>query len=228
MQKTVLWFSIFLALVAVDARADLLTNGSFDSPPTAPGTFTNYIPGQTSLTGWAIVGNPGTDVSTVSTTTVLNGVSYVAENGPSYLDLTGDGSNSDTEGVAQTIATNIGDSYTLAFWVGNVDNTGVLAGITSTVDVSANGAPLGAFTNNCATTCTTVQSWQLFTLAFTATTNSTTLQFLNGDPSNDNSNGLDNVSLVDNGPASTTPEPATMALALLGLGLLSFRASRRI
>jgi hypothetical protein len=53
---------------------------------------------------------------------------------------------------------------------------------------------------------------------FTAASTSTTLQFLNGDPANDNSNGLDNISLVDNGPAGVTPEPSS--LVLLGSGLL--------
>ena len=48
------------------------------------------------------------------------------------------------------------------------------------------------------------------------------IKFLNGDPGSDNSNGLDNVSVVE-GVGSSVPEPASMALfgtALLGLGLL--------
>ena len=223
--RTVQSLSILLALAAVDAHANLLTNGSFDIPAAPAGSFTDYNPGDTGLTGWTIVGNPGTDVATFSTLTVFSGVSYVAEDGPNYLRLTGDGSNSDTEGVAQTIATNIGDSYTLTFWVGNVDDL-PFDGVTSTVDVSANGTSLGAFTNMC-TACTTTQSWQLFTTTFIATSNSTPLQFLNGDSANDNSNGLDNVSIVDNGPATSTPEPATFALALAGLAILSSCARRR-
>lgn len=209
---------ILLALAAVDAHANLLTNGSFDIPPAPAGSFNDYNPGDTGLTGWTIAGNPGTDVSTISTMTVFNGFSYVAEDGPNSLDLTGDGSNNDTEGVAQTIATNIGDFYTLTFWIGNVDNPLNLQGAASTVDVSANGTPLGAFTNMC-TACTTTQSWQLFTTSFIATSNSTALQFLNGDPLGDNSNGLDNVSVVDNGLG--IPEPATLVSVLTGLALFS-------
>lgn len=185
--------------------------------PPAPAGFGNvYNSGDTGLTGWTIVGNPGTNVLTLSTTAVFSGFSYVAEDGPNSLDLTGDGSNDPSEGVAQTIATNIGDSYSLTFWVGNLYNPGGPEGVTSTVDVSANGTSLGAFTNMC-TACTTTQSWQLFTTSFIATSNSTALQFLNGDPLGDNSNGLDNVSVVDNGSA-TIPEPATFVL--VGLGLL--------
>jgi len=97
--------------------------------------------------------------------------------------------------------------------------------VTSTVDVFANGTSLGAFTNNC-TTCTTTLSWTQFSLTFAATSTSTTLTFLNGDPANDNSNGLDNVSLLDNGPVTTaTPEPSS--IALLGMPLLGLAGWRR-
>lgn len=58
----------------------------------------------------------------------------------------------------------------------------------------------------------------MFATTFTAASASTTLRFLNGDPSNDNSNGLDNVSLVDNGPVAAVPEPSS--IVPLGSGLL--------
>jgi hypothetical protein len=211
---------IFL-LAGVDAPAASITNGSFETTSTAvpPGGFNLYSPGQAGLTGWNIVGGPGTDVAVVSGTYTSSGISFPAEDGSNWLDLTGLVSNS-SEGVAQNVATNTDDSYTLTFYVGNVDSPGTGFGVTSTVDLSANGASLGAFTNNC-TSCTTTQAWQLFTATFTATSASTTLQFLNGDPSNDNSNGLDNVSLVDNGPTAATPEPSSTVLlgsGLLGLG----------
>jgi hypothetical protein len=61
---------------------------------------------------------------------------------------------------------------------------------------------------------------------FTATSASTTLEFLNGDPAADNANGLDNVSLMDNGPAA--PEvPELSSITLLGSGLLGLARWRR-
>ena len=221
--------AILLALNGIGARAALITNGDFEttSVPVPAGSFNLYVPGQTGLTGWTIVGNAGTDVGVVSGTYTSAGILFPAGSGANWLDLTGLVSNT-TEGVAQTIATNIGDSYTLTFSVGNVNSPGTGYGVTSTVDVSANGMSLGAFTNTC-TTCNTTQAWQLFTATFTAVSSSTTLQFLNADPRNDNTNGLDNVSLVDNGPVAPVPEPSSMALlgsGLLGVGVCLFR--RRI
>jgi len=219
-----------IALAGVDARAaSLITNGSFEttSPTVAAGSFDNFLPASTGITAWTVVGAAGTEVSVVNTTYASECCVFPAEAGSNWLDLTGDSTNSDTEGVAQTVTTTVGDEYTLSFWVGNVYDPSGVFGTTSTADVSENGTSLGAFKNSC-TTCTTTLTWQLFTTAFTATSTATTLQFLNGDPISDNSNGLDNVSLVDDGPAtgpSSTPEPAS--LLLLGSGLLSLAGFAR-
>ena len=200
--------AILIALAGIDARANLITNGSFETttPAVAAGTFGLFTPGSTGVTGWTVVGAAGTNIGVVNTTFTQSGISFVAEDGSNWVDLTGLSSNNDTEGLQQTIATIVGDAYTLSFWVGNVDSPSTGFGVTSTVDVSANAASLGAFTNSC-TTCTTTQGWQMFSRTFTATSASTVLTFLNGDPANDNTNGLDNVSLLDNGP-TTVPEPS--------------------
>src|ERR1035438_3420061 len=104
--------TIWFVLAAVDARADLITNGSFEStttPAVSAGSFQNFGPGSTGIPGWTVVGAAGTNVSVVSTTDVESGISYPAEQGSFWLDLTGDASNSDTEGVEQTVSTTIGD-----------------------------------------------------------------------------------------------------------------------
>ena len=224
MQKIVTLLAVLFVSTAIEARADLITNGSFETtvPVVAVGTFNLYTPGSTGVTGWTVVGNAGTDIGVVN---ALNqsGIFFPAQSGSNWVDLTGLNTNSMTQGVAQTIATIIGDSYTLTFWVGNVDSPSTGFGITSTVNVSANGSSLGAFTNSC-TACTTLLSWQMFTSTFTATSASTTLQFLNGDPANDNSNGLDTVSLVDNGPSVTPVVPEPSSIMLLGTALIGLAA----
>jgi hypothetical protein len=221
--------AIVIALAGVEARADLITNGSFESttPAVGAGTYVLFAPGSTGVTGWTVVGAAGTNIGVTSTTFTQSGISFPAQNGSNEVDLTGL-TNRDTEGLQQTIATTIGDSYTLSFFIGNVDSPSTGFGLTSTVDVFANGTSLGAFTNNC-TTCTTSWVWQQFSDTFTATSAVTTLTFLNGDPTNDNANGLDSVSLVDNGPATVpaaVPEP--FSIVLLGSGLLGLAGWRRL
>jgi hypothetical protein len=83
------------------------------------------------------------------------------------------------------------------------------------------GTLIGAFTNSSTTRGT--QVWQQFTTSFIASGSSTTLDFLNGDPANDNSNGLDNVVLI--GGETPVPEPGT--ISLLGLGILGLGVVRR-
>jgi hypothetical protein len=211
--------AILIALAGVDARAESITNGSFEmtTPAVPAASFLLFTPGSTGVTGWTVVGAAGTNIGVTNTMFTESGISFPAQNGSNWVDLTGLNSNNDTEGLQQTIATIVGDSYTLSFFVGNVDSPSTGFGVTSTVDVFANGTSLGAFTNNC-TTCTTTLSWTQFSRTFAATGTSTVLTFLNGDPANDNSNGLDSVSLVDNGPAAV-PEPCS--IVLVGAGLLS-------
>lgn len=219
MKKMATVLTILFMFAAVEVRANLITNGSFETPTVPVGGFTNYGSGSTLISGWTVVGN---QVSVVSGSFSQSGISFPAEAGNQWLDLTGDGSNQDTEGVEQTIATTIGDLYTLSFFVGNVDSPATGFGTTSTVDLYINGGFVDAFTN--AIPNSTTQTWEQFTTSGVANATSATIEFLNGDPGGDNTNGLDNVVALDNGPAAV-PEPSSFML--LGFGLLSLAGFAR-
>jgi hypothetical protein len=174
------------------ANANLLNNGSFEIPSTPAGRSTNFANSSSAITGWTVVGLRAALVEEKFTSFLLQ---FPASAGSQWLDLTG-ATSSDLGGVEQTVPTIAGKAYSLSFAVGNVFNPRGIYGTTSTVVVTVNGMPLGRFTNSCRT-CTNALTWQSFNTAFVATGPTTTIRFLNADPVNDNSNGLDDVVLTE-------------------------------
>jgi hypothetical protein len=212
MKRTLTLLACLLAFAMSSSAANLLINGSFETPIVPVGSYILYPDGSAAITGWQVVGNTGANVAIISGAFAQNGVSFPAQDGVQWLDLTGT-SNTLNEGVQQTVTTTPGQMYQLSYYVGNTTGGGIF-GTTSTVNVSIDGTPTFFDTNS--TVSPTTQNWEQFTHIFTATSGSTTLGFLNGDPPSDNNNGLDNIVLTEfNG---TTPEPGT--LILLGTGIV--------
>jgi hypothetical protein len=179
------------AMLAAGAPANLIQNGSFEQPAVPNGSYVLVAAGQT-LPGWRVVGATG-NVAPISGTFMQSGLDFLAESGRQWLDLTGV-SNSRT-GVSQTVNTKPGATYSLSFWVGNVYDPGGIFGVKSTVDVLLDGELRLAATNSGGRN-THNQVWKWFELNFKAASAATTIEFLNGDSSTDNSNGLDAVSLT--------------------------------
>jgi hypothetical protein len=67
-------------------QANLISNGSFETPVVPVGGFTNYLSGSTSITGWTVV---GPEASVVSSTFSQNGTLFPAEDANQWVDLTG-------------------------------------------------------------------------------------------------------------------------------------------
>jgi Protein of unknown function (DUF642)/PEP-CTERM motif len=199
--------------------SNLISNGSFETPTVPVEGFMNFLTGST-FPGWTVVGTANRDVSIVSGSYVSNGATFPAQSGVQWLDLTGYLSNTSGEGVEQTISTVPLQAYQLTYWVGNVTAPGY--GTSSTVNISIDGVPTFSDTNSMASP--TLQVWEQFTHTFVATGSSTVLDFLNGDPSNDNTNGIDNLSVMP--VMSTVPEPNTLFLFISG-GLAGLAALRR-
>ena len=171
--------------------ANLIKDGSFETPAPPAGGYTDYDPGQ-KIGAWTVVGTH--NVSITSTTEVNLGITLDAKRGAAFVDLTGNcDCGGPTTGVEQTVKTTPGTTYKLTFWVGNCYIQG--AGTTSTVNVYVNSALLIAAENKHGKG-STKQVWQKFSTSFVASNASTTISFLTGDPSGDQQNGLDEVTLV--------------------------------
>jgi hypothetical protein len=184
--------ALLTASVLSASGASLIKNGGFEQPVVPSGGFKCFNTGQT-FANWTVVGATG-NVCILGATYTANGFAYPPEAGAQSIDITGQGATTGI-GITQTVATTPGAAYQLTFWVGNVvDSTGPL-GLTSTIDVLVDGVQVYMATNSLGVGLTNVV-WQKFTATITSATAQTSITFVNGDPSNDNSNILDAVSLV--------------------------------
>jgi hypothetical protein len=176
---------------SASAQPNLIVNGSFEQPIVPVGGFLSFSAASpTPPSGWSVVG-PGS-LAIVSGSYTQFGYSFPAQDGVQWLDLTGISSNQRI-GVQQAVATVPGATYDLSFWVGNVVKFASATTLTSTVLVHINGILRLTATNSAGGM---ILDWQRFTLSFTATGPTTILGFFNGDPTNDENNGLDNIVLT--------------------------------
>jgi hypothetical protein len=174
------------------AATNLTKNGSFEVPAVPAGDFRLFSTGQ-AFSGWRVVGAKG-NVAVISGKYQGGGITFNAQAGAQWMDLTGLESNLAT-GVAQSFATTRGAEYHLTFWVGNVYNPGGPFGVSSAVKVYVNGVRKLTATNSLHP-ANHRQAWKEFALTIKATSSRTTISFINGDPRTDNSNGLDSVRLT--------------------------------
>lgn len=168
----------------------LLVNCGFEQPVAGTGSFQLFAKGQ-DLGGWLVIGATG-NVNTIDTAFTEGGFSWPAQQGAQTLDLTGI-SNTAT-GVSQAVVTEPGEEYELSFWFGNVDPGGAY-GSQSSVSVSIDGSEILKPTNAEGADTSTL-AWRQFATTFTAAGASTTVAFVNADPSDDYSNIIDNVVLL--------------------------------
>lgn len=196
---------ILSALAKGGPKGNLIANGGFEQPAVQKGGYISVPVGQ-SFDGWEVVGTGV--VSPISGDYAQGGIRFVAHGGKQWLDMTGPGTNQPA-GVQQTVKTQPGANYELAFWVGNVAGGGF--GTSSSVEVMVDGKSLGTARND--QSIAGQQGWGLFKMPVTATGGTMTVTFINRDPANDNSNGLDDVSLVPVAGGAATTSTAAPVLA---------------
>jgi hypothetical protein len=203
-----LTYVVLLITPAMRAQ-NLIQNGSFELPGVS---FQQQIPsGSTFLTDWTVSDSGDVFIHNGP----ANGGDYgPAEDGVDYLDLSGDGSPHAT--VYQDFSTTPGLQYSLSFYIGSSSYNPQ-----QTIHVFLFENVQGYLLN---TTLTPLApsgniNWLKETFTFTASMDSTRLQF------QDTSSIDDNASYIDNVSVTPAPEPATVGL--LSLGLLSALASHK-
>lgn len=198
----------YMVLAPTMAEANLLTNGSFEL-----GTFVNdgnatmVLPvGSTTITGWTVVNDQLAWIDTG------NPWGLSAQEGNRFLDFTAYPTGAPFGGVAQDIATVVGQQYKLTFYLGSY--TQRWGGPPVSILANANGTTQ-TFT---VSTTSTASTWTPFSLLFTATSTTATIaltgtagfQYI----------GLDNVSVDPTGPIGEVPELPTLTTIGAGTALL--------
>jgi choice-of-anchor C domain-containing protein len=139
------------------------TNGSFETGTYVDGGsgYETLNAGDTSITGWTV------DAGSVDWV----GTYWQAQDGSMSLDLSGD----DAGTLSQTLATTIGNTYTVSFFL-----SGNPAGppTVKTLDVSATGGATASYTYDVTGNSLTNMNWTAESYTLLATSASTTVRFV--------------------------------------------------
>jgi hypothetical protein len=224
--RTINSFAIASSLalgLATPSFAATIVNGGFESPVLAPGSYVQYFNSQ-DIGGWTALGNNVLLIQTAYSEG--NGIgNFAAQEGLNHLDITGLANPVLTNGVQQSISTNIGETYRLSFFVG-VAKGNQYYQLPSILDLSIDGGARTSFTN--ANLVDGTVTWQQFSQDFTATNLSTTIAFFNGIASADNNFvGLDNVQISSLSQPTSVPEPFTIIGTLIG-GSAALRMRKKL
>jgi choice-of-anchor C domain-containing protein len=184
------------------AQANLIVNGSFETPTAPPNGFS--VLAGAALTGWTISGG---------TIDLINNGYWPAYDGLQSVDLSGTPGPIGTN-ISQTFATVPGQAYLLTFaYANNAD----FPPLTATADVEVTG--LGTLLSESITHSNSTRAnmdYLIFSGTFVADSTSATLSF-----THTGSTGIDNFQGIVLDAVSVTQVPEPTSLAVLGLAGLA-------
>jgi choice-of-anchor C domain-containing protein len=200
--------SLFVCALTLHARGALLVNPSFEQPVVPNPDFQYYYAGDTSITGWTIVGG---SVDVLST-------NWQAHEGKQSVDLSG----VSTGGLYQNINTTAGTTYRLGFWLaGNSEFQGNFGTgpLIKMMKLSWAGSPVATLSFDVTGKTKTNPGWTFYSYDLTATNPSTRLEF---DSVTSGTAGplIDDLSFVQIAPPASVPLPGGLGSGVLAAGTL--------
>lgn len=200
-------FSVCLFLTCIArARAELIVNGSFESP-TVPSAGTIYFAPSIDITGWFLRGG----------SVDLVGTRWQATSGLQSIDLAGVANAT----IDQSFATVAGNSYRLSFDYAN-NPEGAFFGLPSSTGMVRllNGSQIlfsSEITHSGSAAAN--MNYTSFSTIFTATGPTTTLEFKETDPRTDQRFGL----VLDAVSVQVVPEASSLAMLIATTSSLLLR-----